>query len=375
MLADIRRVGGINLYFPYLDPKNGKVVPLRNELAWLIAYALFADKILFPPRSIFSGEYAVQNLADLTKYPSLRSLIDAGVLITTATDPNIRDLNDLFERYSGLIPRSPFSQMEFSIYARDEDFQRHIASEYIVECISKLENFSPLDKQAVIAVVKKEMNHSRLVLEVSSALEGTESGAKSEVSRILSAGYFFAGAKGNAAITPPVIGEQPHDHFEFFYSKSIIGYFASEFQKRLKRPLSSITPDELQRARSNLSIFREQYLLISTKHRKYFREVASLLAKSHPGFRLRAPILGLQASAATSIGLALSPVFGMAAFGIAATGKFAWEALSKGLKVNDRISEVMRNALVKVGVLEPYTKDLLEALESFDKAAKLAIDR
>lgn len=368
-------MGGINLYYPYLDPKNGNVVALRNELGWVIVYALFADRVLFPPRSIFSGAYAVQNLADLMKYPSLRSLIDAGALITTATDPNIRDLDDLFERYSGLIPRAPFRFPEFSIYARDEHFQRHVASEYIVERISKMECLSPLDRQAIIDVAEEEMNHSRLVRDVSSMLDGAESSAKSEVSRILSEGYFFAGAKGNAAITPPVIGEQPHNHFEFFYSKPIIGYFASEFQKRLKRPLSSITPDELQRARLNLPIFREQYLLISKKHRKYFREVASLFQKSHPGLRLRAPILGLQASAATSIGLALAPVFGMAAFGIAATGKFAWEALSKGFKVNDRISEVMRNGLVKVRVLEPYTKDLLEALENFDKAAKLTFDR
>lgn len=375
MLSDIRRLGGINLYFPFLDPKDGKIVSLRNELSWLVAYALFADRILIPPRSMFSGRYAVQNLVDLVKQPSLRSLADVGALITTATDPSVRDLSDLFERYSGLIPKSPFRLAEFAIYARDEDFQKHIASEYIVEHLSRLENFSPLDKRAIITIAKKKLNHSRLVSELSSVLHEDELNAKSEVSKILTSGYFFAGAKGNAAITPPVIGEQPHEHFEFFYSKPIIGHFASEFQKRLKRPLSLITPHELQRARLNLSIFREQYLLTSTKHRQYFQEVASILRKSNPDFRLRAPILGLQASAATAIGLVLAPIFGMAAFGIAATGKFAWEAFSKGFRINDRISEAMRNTLIKAGVLKPYTKDLLEVLESFEKGVKLVITR
>lgn len=173
---------------------------------------------------------------------------------------------------------------------------------------------------------------------------------------------------------PPINGEQPCEYFEYFYSKPIIKYFAIEFQKKLKRSLSSITPNQLQRARSNLAIFREQYLLISIKYRECFLEISELLAKSHPALRLRAPILGLQASAATSIGLALSPLFGMAAFGIAATGKFAWEAFSKGYKINDQLSDSMRKALVKIGVLEPYTKDLLEVLESFSKGVKLAFD-
>jgi len=376
MQADIRRLGGINLYFPFIDPKNGNVSSLREELPWLIAYTLFADKILLPPRSIFSGKYAIQNLADLVGNPSLRSLVDSGVLITTATDPNIRDLTDLFERYSGLTSKSALPLTDFSIYTRDENFQKQVASEYSVDNFSKLENLSPLGKQTIIETVNKKLSYSHLVSEISSVMEEAKSEAKNDVSRILKTAYFFAGAKGNNAITPPISGEQPHEHFEYFYSKLIINCFALEFQNRLKRPLGSIKPDELQRVRSNLAIFREQYLLISRNHREHFQNIVSLLSKSHPSLRLRAPILFLQSSVATSIGLALSPVFGMATgFGLVATGKFAWETFSKGYKINDRLSETMRNALVKMGIGEPYTKDLLEVIESFDKAVKLALDR
>ena len=53
MQRDIRLQQGINIYYPYLDAKDGHIRSLNEELDWLIAYSLFADKLLFPPRSIF----------------------------------------------------------------------------------------------------------------------------------------------------------------------------------------------------------------------------------------------------------------------------------------------------------------------------------
>lgn len=203
MQADIRRLGGINLYFPYLDTKNGNIASLRSELGWVVAYSWFADKLIFPPRSIFSGKYALQNLSDLINIPLLRCLTDAGVLITTATNPNFRDLNDLFEYYSGLTSRSQQGLSEFSIYTRDEAFQKRLVAEYTIERIEKFTEMAPLDKKIITSIASEMPNQSCLVSRVSSVLEGAPLEIKRNVSKILTTAYFFAGAKGNAAIMPP----------------------------------------------------------------------------------------------------------------------------------------------------------------------------
>ena len=163
---DIRRLGGITLYYPYLDQKNGFLVPLHTELSWLYLYSLFVDRILIPPRSLFLGQYGNQNLADLMSIPSLRYLIESGALITTTTDKNIRDLSDLFENYSGQTIQSLFCLKDFSIYTRDVSFQKKIASEYIIESISKKEHLSQQDKDFIIAATKENLNHNIFVSKV-----------------------------------------------------------------------------------------------------------------------------------------------------------------------------------------------------------------
>ena len=378
MQRDIRLQQGINIYYPYLDAKDGHIRSLNEELDWLIAYSLFADKLLFPPRSIFSGRYALQNLADLSSKPSLRSLVDTGALITTTTDPAIRDLRDLFDWYSGLPSTGSLRINHFPIYSRDEQFQRRVASEHVVERIARLDDTYSLDRHAVISIANEMPNHSVLVAKVSSAVEGVSLEATNEVSKILTDAYFLAGAKGNAAIVPPVIGAQSHEHFEYFYSKKMIGYFANLLQKALKRPLRLITPEELTQARTNLAIFREQYRVISVHHRACVQAVGTSLSKSHLGIRLRAPILFLHSTTATAIGLLMAQIFGLPPFvGGSAyyLGKFGWETVSKGYKINDRISDAMRKGLVKIRLQPPYTKDLLEVLESFDKGVKQAFGR
>lgn len=367
MQADIRRLGGINIYFPFLDQKNGKIASLRQELDWIIVYTLFADRILFPPRSLFSGKFALQNLDDLTNFPILKYLTENGTLITTTTNQNIRDVADLFECYSHLHAHGNFPLNEFSIYSRDDEFQKRVESDYVVDQIKKMDDIENTYREKIYLIASEMPNHINFVSKVVKSLPPGNIELKEKILRVLSAGYFFAGAKGNSAITPPIHNQQPHEYFEFFYSKPLLHYFAIEFQRTIGRPIHTINYKELQKARTNLAIFREQYLAISIKHRVFFENIFIMLSKSHPTMRIRAPILALQATAATSIGLALTPILGPAAFGAAIVGKFAWETVSKGYKINDRFAESMRKILVKAKILSPYTKDILELLESYQK--------
>lgn len=368
MQPDIRRLGGINLYFPFLDQKNGKIASLRQELDWIIAYTLLVDRILFPPRSLFSGKFSLQNLADLASISILKHLVDDGTFITTTTNRNTRDISDLFECYSHLHNIGKFPLSDFSIYSRNEEFQKKLASEYAVEKIKNIEEIDSFSKDRMIFIASKNQGHTDFTANINETISPENIDLKNKIMEILSSSYFYAGAKGNSAIMPPVENEQSHDFYEFFYSKQMLYYFASEFKRAIGGPIHSVKYNKLCEARSNLAIFREQYFSASLKHRLFFNNINNLLSKKYPIARIRAPILALQATAATSIGLALSPILGAAAFGVAAAGKFAWEAVSKGYKINDRFSESMRKTLVKAKILSPYTKDILELLESYQKS-------
>jgi hypothetical protein len=367
-MSDVRQIGGINLYFPFLDLKDGRIVSLCSELSWLIVYSLFADRILIPPRSLFSGKFALQNLAGIYREKILTEMADSGILISTATNKIIGDSFDLFEHYSGLIAERQLGFQKMPVYYRDEFYQRKLASMHLANSINSNLEMPTYLRRNISHIASNNLNQDELSTQINNQISGVKKEFQVEIHNSLKQAYFFAGAKGNSAIIPPISGQWIHDNHEFFYSKQIIGKFGLKIQKNMGKPINLITSKEFYGLRNNLRIFREQYLQLSIKQREFFCDINELLQKKHPELRLGLPILGIQASVATSIGLALSPIFDMAAFGLAAAGQFAWESLSKGFRVNDQISESARRVLVNSGVMKTYTRDVLEILENFNKS-------
>jgi hypothetical protein len=131
----------------------------------------------------------------------------------------------------------------------------------------------------------------------------------------------------------------------------------------------------LRDIKTNLAIFRYRYNELSIKHRELFHEILNTVSKSHPTLRLRTQIVVLQATVATTIGLALAPIFGAAAFGLAIAAKWLWESISKGYKLNDKAVDQVRIYLTRTKLLKPYHKDLLELLDLFESSLSSAIMR
>lgn len=376
MNADIRKIDGLKLYFPYLDSKQGRVCSLRSQISWITLYSLFVDKIIFPPRSLFSGQFALQNLADLHSIPLLRSLVESGTLITTTTDNNVRDLPDLFERYSGLAAIPPYKfGSDFQFFSRDELFQRSVVSNYMFEKIRKAEYLESHEKISMAKLLATQPDHIQLIAAIQGMFFEHGSVASHELQQEAVVGYFLGGAKGNSAIMPPQHEENDYSFFDFFYSKSALLPFGNQLIKKLAKPLHQLSAQELRKIKTNLAVFRYKYNELSIKHRELFHEVLNTVSKSHPTFRLRAPIAALQATVAITIGLALSPIFGAAAFGLAIATKWLWESISKGYKLNDKAVDQVRIYLTRTKLLKPYHKDLLELLDLFESSLSSAIMR
>lgn len=377
MNPDIRKLGGLNLYFPYLDSKQGEVFSIRSQLEWIVLSSLFVDRIIFPPRSIFSGRFALQNLADLHGIPLLRGLVECGILITTVTSSNIRDLPDLFERYSGLVS-SPSQRCgaDFLLFSRDESFQRRVVTDYMFEKIQAASYLKLHEKVAIAKLLATQPNHSQLIGSIHDLFPLPASDALHHLTQEAMVGYFLGGAKGNAAIMPPPqANEAEHSSFDFFYSKNALSAFGNQLTKKLSKPIHQLSIHEVQKLKANLNVFRQKYNDLSIKHRELFSQVLASVSKSHPALRLRAPIITLQATVATAIGVALAPVFGAAAFGLTVAAKWLWESISKGYKINDRVSDQVRLFLTRNHLLTPYHKDLLDLLDIFETSVNSAMKR
>ncbi len=172
-----------------------------------------------------------------------------------------------------------------------------------------------------------------------------------------------------------LIGETSHGNpgtvYRFPAGQSIIGYYVPG----LGKPLHQLSVQEMRKIKANLAVFRYKYNELSIKHRELFSEILNTVSKSHPTLRLRAPIVTLQATVATTIGIALAPIFGAAAFGLAIAAKWLWENISKGYKLNDKAADQVRIFLTRTKLLKPYHKDLLELLDLFESSLSSTIER
>ncbi len=330
-------------------------------------YSLMADRVLLPPSAAFDGQYATQNLRDLTALPLVNALAAQGAIVSSSSKPNVRDFRDLFEAYSGrpMVAAGIANQAPI-FYSRDEMFQRLVYSEYLERQFPNrfALNSDTLDSLTQILSVRPRHADFKVM---AAAIPGILPKLPELLAEATIA-YFWAGALGGNAITPPVRGEMPHQHFEFFYSKPALLPFARELETRLHSPLLELDLHQLLRLRSNLRVFSEQYHQLSVKHRSVFENLLASRQLTVPTYRLRAPIVALQAAVATAISTALSPIFGVMAAGIAIGSKFVWESFSKSTKLADKMVDSARQQVVRVGLLKPHEKDLLESIESFRKA-------
>jgi hypothetical protein len=364
--VDIRKIGGRSLYYPYLDSKNGTQRPLIAERRWLLLYSLFVDRIIITPSSVFAGEFAVQNLADLCSVPWLAYLADTGQLVSTTSKVDVTDLRDLFESYSGLSKaNSLVLNRELPIFGRDESYQREVYADHLADTVVRMATSRFRIDAEVADAVKAKPRHAEFLAAIPRISDVAE--VQTALSEAAVVSYFFAGAKGNAAITPPVNGQQSHENFDFLYQKEALLGFGLELERSFGKGIGQLTFNQHRVIRRNLSLFREQYFQLAQKHKNVFTNVSQLNQLATPSVRLKAPTVIFQAAVATAIGATLTPIFGFAALGAAIAGKFAWEAFSKSIKLNDKFAENLRKGAVRVGLQRGHEKDLIDAIESFRK--------
>lgn len=364
--VDIRKIGGKSLYYPYLDSKDGLQRPLIAERRWLMLYSLFVDRIIITPSSVFAGEFAVKNLADLCSVPWLAYLADTGQLVSTTSKDGVWDLRDLFESYSGLSKVSSLVlNRDLPIFSRDESYQREVYASHLTDTVARIATSGLRIDAEVADAVKAKPRHADFVAAIPRISDVSEIQAALSEAAVVS--YFFAGAKGNAAITPPVSGQQSHENFDFLYQKQALLGFGLELERSLGKGIGQLTFNQHRALRLNLALFREQYFQLAQKHKDIFTHVNQLNQLASSSVRLKAPTVLFQATVATAIGVVLTPVFGLAAFGAAIAGKFAWEAFSKSIKLNDKFAENLRKGAVRVGLQRGHEKDLIDAIESFRK--------
>lgn len=368
MQLDIRLAGGKTLYYPYLDNKVGSQTSFRDEIAWIALYSLFVDRILIPPSSAFQGRYALQNLALLKANVTLRSLSERGVLVTSSAKESIRDFGDLFEAYSGLVGATGSRRPELAVFGRDEIYQRQIYATQLPTHLLRQNAINEKLIQKVLDSLGAKPQHAQFLTAIQDI---SDSEIERQVIRSAATiAYFHAGALGNAALTPPVTGDMPHEYFDYFYSKDSVVYFRKELERVLQKPILALTPAELLRLRDSLGIFREQYYLLAEKHRSLFLMMIHASQQFAPVIRLKAPIIGLQAVVATAVSVALAPIFGLAATGIAIAAKFGWEAFAKSTRLNDKTADYLRARVVLLGLIKPHERELLDSIETFRKALR-----
>lgn len=368
MLSDVRQAGGRTIYFPYLDNKRGGTRSIRDEAAWIVFYSLLADRVLLPPSAAFEGRNALQNASDLATIALLNALVLQGAIVSSSSKPRIRDFRDLFEAYSGQVAVGSPAAAYPLVYARDELSQRKVYAEYLERHLPQrveLTTDDSRDLQKILSIRPRHADFEAMALALPS-IKNKPSELRSEAA----IAYFLAGAAGGNAVTPPVAGEMPHQHFEFFYSKPALLPFALELEDRFKARLLDFCPTRVQALRRNLRVFSEQYHQLASTHRNVFESLLANKQLGLPTYRLRTPVVALQATVATAISTALSPVFGVMAAGVAIGSKFVWESFAKSTKLADRMVDVARKQVVRVGLLKPHEKDLLEAIESFRKAIR-----
>jgi hypothetical protein len=363
MLTDIRQLGGRNIYFPFLDDKLGVKESVRSNADWLVFYTFFADRVLLPPSAAFDGVNALSNLKMLRLIKPISVLAAEGAIVSTSSKQQVRDFRDLFEAYSGITANRNLFPSDILVFGRDEYFQRKIYSDHLAKRLPKKLSFSLSESRELLRILAEMPRH-----------EDFETLARASVPRINSElskffietriAYFLGGAAGGNAITPPVWESDPHEHFDFFYSKNVLLPLKLDLERQVGNSLPLLEAKTLLRLRSNLRVFSEQYYRLSIKHKEAFNIVATNIASES---RLRIPLIMLQAAIATAISVALSPIFGLLATGVAIGAKFVWESFSKSAKISERMTDQARSIVVRMGLMRPHEKELLEAIESFQK--------
>ena len=232
----INDLNTIKLYYPFLKNHiNGEFEYLSYHTNNILTYLLFVDQVVLPPSFFLSKKTMGANLIALKNNEKLRLFTISGKIITTSTDQNIRDFNDLQAKYSVNNFNYQYN-IDMKIYLRNESIQKNEYSKFILNRLEKdttiyygqkleLNNFLKScpkreDFDSFIHNYKNKFDYKTISLATS----------------LSSKAYYYGGAVGNDAIMPSINRNDTELFYNHFYSLEFIEKIAKKFKSHLHIP-------------------------------------------------------------------------------------------------------------------------------------------
>ena len=368
-MIDIRKAGGRSLYFPFLDNKQGKIETIEQQASLLILYALLVDRVVLPPRSFLGTKCFKYNMNFASEDKLLHYLFESGSLVTT-TGHSVRDDIDLINIYSngngdGYSLNSPSAKnFPLTYFSRDVEYQKKVFADYF-SCHMQGIIASQEDKNILEDILSNRYDYSTLIQQINVS----KISAVSRIVKLSQIAYFYAGAKGNGTIIPPLHANYPSTFFDFMYSKHILGKFGATLERRLLCPLSDISIEKFIELKSSLNIFSDKYFYFANKYSNLFSQInRDILKNKRLGFRL--PLASVQSILSLIIGSILTYVFGSITLGASATliSAYALEVYLKLHKLDMHLTNTIYLILGKMNLTREYYYELVCILDDFEKS-------
>jgi hypothetical protein len=268
MRNNIQDLDGNTVYFPFLDLKSGKTRSLRSVARSLLTYCLISDRVLVPPRSLFSAQHVDDNL-HLLQHPLFSHLLRSEVLISSATDPNARDVQDVVEIYAGS-SSSISPAVSMAIYFRDAKTQKKSVHKHIISALETIEDLWSDEKEAILSVSSTLPDFHLLQANTRSELCGVAPFKIQLVESLLRDAYFVGGVVGNNAWMP-----QRGRRSNFLLNSRLDSpMYSPHFVRTLT--------EQIHRSwRSVSTLSPAEYLLLRDKLKRFRWEISRIAQETH----------------------------------------------------------------------------------------------
>jgi hypothetical protein len=372
-MQPITDIQDIKIYYPFLMDKR---TPMRLHQRDIISYLLLTDKVILPPDHIFNKNVVRSNTDFLKANDLFSQLFINGQIITTSTDHDIRDIQDIIEQRSK-ITDIHIPNFSIPLYYRDGKKQKDLYIDFFLKEFGETQKyFYEKDKvKEFVHFIKTKPGHQNILDKLYSLkFIKTESEILNYTKYLTKIAYLKGGADGNNAIMPTLDSNNDYTFFNDYYSLRFVQQFSDRVSKKLKCDITELKFDKFIKVSQSLKSFKEDYFAKSTFFKDLDNEIYKVLQQINKSDNYRKYKTGINYLIGLVVGELIED-YVLPLVGLNVQNEFALKigvaVLFDKLKIFERVLSIANKTIDMYSLPTYLTVQFGEVIDKFDDGIAL----